>query len=253
MYLDHTYKPESLPEFATENMIDTVTGKNNVVEPETSQKKYGWHPFRRLPERNVFNWLHRHTYNFLKYLSDDLFNEVNDGLTYHETRITNLESSTHIHNSGTVHLSLQAENGYFLTSADYGTLVTGQIHFDMDYQIFNKAVIFTYQDGAPGTVRGLVGGTVHAISGVNTFTIRVVPSSYWPTYLNTSAFYQYCVAHFQFGLYPALTQTPLFLDLYNNFTNYFDTYLFTVTIPETLWGFESIFRMYLHPLYYCAK
>lgn len=65
-------KPTVLPEFATQDLVDPTSTKNNVVEPSQSFKDYGWHPFRVRPIRNVMNWLHRHTYLWLKYIDDEL-------------------------------------------------------------------------------------------------------------------------------------------------------------------------------------
>lgn len=66
--------PEStLPEFATDDVVDPTTGKNNVEEAETNQKVAGWFPFRKRPERQVMNWLHRWTYKNLKYWKDTFF------------------------------------------------------------------------------------------------------------------------------------------------------------------------------------
>lgn len=68
--------PATLPEFATDNVVDPTSGVNNVVEPSSEQKQYGWFPFRKRPERNVFNWLFRHIYNQLHWLNHDWFYAV---------------------------------------------------------------------------------------------------------------------------------------------------------------------------------
>lgn len=64
-------KPTVLPEFATQDLIDPTSGQNNVVEPNQALKDNGWNPFRVRPIRNVMNWLHRHTYTWLKYLDEE--------------------------------------------------------------------------------------------------------------------------------------------------------------------------------------
>lgn len=61
-------KPDVLPEFASQDYIDPITGMNNVVEPLDQKKKYGWLRLEPLP-RQWFNWLARFTYLWVGYLS----------------------------------------------------------------------------------------------------------------------------------------------------------------------------------------
>lgn len=82
-------KPDKLPEFAVDNAVDPDSGKNNVIEPGTEQKSKGWFPFRKRPERNILNWLHRKTYEWLKHY-DDTYQEG----TYEGVRCINSNDPT---------------------------------------------------------------------------------------------------------------------------------------------------------------
>lgn len=71
-------KPTTLPEFATTDSTDPTSGINNVTEPVQSFKDFGWNPFRVRPNRSNFNWLHRWTYNWIKYVDEELTEQVNN-------------------------------------------------------------------------------------------------------------------------------------------------------------------------------
>lgn len=74
---EFTSPPGTLPEFAkTTGVIDPTSGEQNVVEPVNDAKLYGWIPFRKRPERNVFNWLHHWTWKQLDWLKNSLFSEI---------------------------------------------------------------------------------------------------------------------------------------------------------------------------------
>lgn len=88
-----TEPPAIIPEFAKEDLTDPTTGLNNVLEPETDQKKWGWFPFRKRPGRRVMNWLHRHTYLNFDFVKNNFFPEVDAGLHDHEDRILHLEGN----------------------------------------------------------------------------------------------------------------------------------------------------------------
>jgi len=63
-----TSKPDKLPEYATTDRTDPTTGQNNVIEPPTAKKTYGWN-FLEKPARNWMNWLHRKTYEWLTWFN----------------------------------------------------------------------------------------------------------------------------------------------------------------------------------------
>jgi len=65
-------KPTDLPEFATDDLVDPTSGDNNVIEPATNDKKWGWYPYKRKPNRGVMNWLARLTYLWLGWLEQEL-------------------------------------------------------------------------------------------------------------------------------------------------------------------------------------
>lgn len=61
-------RPDEFPEFASQDIIDTVSGNNNVDSPIDQKKKYGW--VRREPvNRQWLNWLARYTYLWIGYLA----------------------------------------------------------------------------------------------------------------------------------------------------------------------------------------
>lgn len=69
-------RPDKLPRWATEDVIDAQTGYNNVVEPPEEKKDIGWVPFEA-GARNFHNWLFRKTYEWLLYVSET--KKVTDG------------------------------------------------------------------------------------------------------------------------------------------------------------------------------
>jgi hypothetical protein len=75
-------KPTKLPQWAAlsdgsdNDVVDGVSGKNNVVEPTLGQKELGW-TFKQFPPRQFFNWLARLTFQWLKYVDDSINQELN--------------------------------------------------------------------------------------------------------------------------------------------------------------------------------
>ena len=59
-------KPSILPEWAENDVIDSISGQNNVLEPPTEKKLEGWARLE-FPPRNWFNWLARYTYRWLNW------------------------------------------------------------------------------------------------------------------------------------------------------------------------------------------
>lgn len=60
-------KPTILPEWAENDVVDPVSGQNNVLEPPTEKKLEGWARLE-FPPRNWFNWLGRYTNRWLSFL-----------------------------------------------------------------------------------------------------------------------------------------------------------------------------------------
>ena len=83
--------PAGLPEFATNDVVDPLSGENNVVEPGASQKSFGWFPFRKKPERNIMNWLHRLTYVQLHYWAITFYNLIDGAMFWLSTSVTQLD------------------------------------------------------------------------------------------------------------------------------------------------------------------
>lgn len=63
-------KPAKLPEWATSDVQDPLTGQWNVVEPPPEKKNVGW--LREVPARQYFNWLARTTCDWIEYFDDNL-------------------------------------------------------------------------------------------------------------------------------------------------------------------------------------
>lgn len=70
-------KPTELPKFADLDLVHPISGQPNVEIPDANHQDYGW-DFQEKPARQHFNWLHRLTYNWLKWL-DDNFEESPSG------------------------------------------------------------------------------------------------------------------------------------------------------------------------------
>lgn len=74
-------KPSSLPFWAAKadgtdvDIVDPVSGVNNVVEPSNAQKELGWIR-NQFPPRQFFNWLARLTFKWIKFLDDSIDQEV---------------------------------------------------------------------------------------------------------------------------------------------------------------------------------
>lgn len=74
--MSHVPRPDKLPRFASDNVVNSVTGINNVVEPPESKKNVGWN-YLEPPGRNFLNWIHRKTYEWLNYLDDQVIGMAN--------------------------------------------------------------------------------------------------------------------------------------------------------------------------------
>jgi len=140
--------PEVVPEFATDDLIDEASGVNNVIEATTEQKLNGWYPYKKRPERGVMNWLHRHTGLYCQYIKKFLVPEIDAGLFDHETRIHAIESKNHRHRQGTINLQMRVVDGHFSTASGGVLTETGEIDFDLDYQILNydNLAVFTFKE-----------------------------------------------------------------------------------------------------------
>jgi hypothetical protein len=68
-----TSVPDKVPEWASSDVVDGVTGTNNVVEPSAGKKALGW-SFSEFPPREWMNWLARKTYQWINY-----FNQYHNG------------------------------------------------------------------------------------------------------------------------------------------------------------------------------
>jgi len=109
-------KPSKLPEFAISDVVSPISGKPNVVEPDANHKTGGW-SFGEFPARGFMNWIHRLTYQWIKYF-DDTF--------------VNLEA-------GTVEARLFCGTGFLsLESGSEGSLESGFIYFDLEWFVMSN-------------------------------------------------------------------------------------------------------------------
>ena len=72
-------KAYTLPEFAVDDYNNGENGGPNVEEPSLERKSKGW-DWGEKPPRETFNWLHRLTYQWIKY-REDRSNEVDSFFT----------------------------------------------------------------------------------------------------------------------------------------------------------------------------
>ena len=61
-------KPTVLPQWATDDVQDPISQQFNVVEPPLEKKTDGWFLGEK-PNRQWWNWLHRQTYLWLQWFS----------------------------------------------------------------------------------------------------------------------------------------------------------------------------------------
>lgn len=148
-------KPTTLPKFAELDQIDPTSGENNVVAPIPTKQNYGW-TFKEKPPRQHFNWLHRWTYRWLKWIDESVIN-------------------------GTVAVKLVCGvSGYSaLDPNSAGVLVGQDIHFNMPYQVIGDIVQCVIPSGPPGDNNGK--GVCGAAIDSPPADFRIMPQSTWPT------------------------------------------------------------------------
>ena len=61
-------KPSILPQWAESDVVDPISGQNNVLEPPTEKQDEGWDRLE-FPPRQWFNWLARYTYRWLSWFN----------------------------------------------------------------------------------------------------------------------------------------------------------------------------------------
>lgn len=62
-------EPETLPEWASDSVIDPISGQNNFTEPPNERKQRGFDR-RQVPPRQWLNWFMRQTYLWIKFFRD---------------------------------------------------------------------------------------------------------------------------------------------------------------------------------------
>lgn len=145
-------KPIELPRFAELDQLSPVS-TNNVIEPPESYKKYG-HNFREKYKRNFFNWLHRLTYEWLKWYNDNTIRGSIDVIFHPQEWPTRK-----------------------FTTATGGTLnPAGYIETTMHWTRVNDIVSITFQPGPD-----FIGGNLDGALSNPYFDIAPDPTpQYWP-------------------------------------------------------------------------
>lgn len=62
-------RPSNYPRWASQNIVDPVSGETNVVEPPSAHKDEGWQR-KEIPPRQWQNWLARQYYDWIVYLDE---------------------------------------------------------------------------------------------------------------------------------------------------------------------------------------
>jgi hypothetical protein len=170
---------EDLPVFADIDKTDSKSLENNVVEPELADKNFGWHDSERIPERNVFNWLHRFTYRTLKWLRDVFFVEVD----------TNLTTLNNKFETGVLNMRLENNPGFgtgVFTSVSIGAsgaLSAGGINFTADYEIVGSILYIKLRNGG---VHGVLDDTA-------ALKLTLLDASFPASFVWTEAYWTGCI------------------------------------------------------------
>lgn len=161
-------KPTKLPQWAAlsdgsdNDVVDGVSGQNNVAEPALSQKELGW-TFKQFPPRQFFNWLSRLTFQWLKYVDDSINQELNT------TSSPTFASATIETGDGGGSLTISAGD-------ELHVIGTGSITILKSYEI--ESQIFRVLDGS-SVEQGRIdydGSTSVDIKSFNNKTIRIEPN-----------------------------------------------------------------------------
>lgn len=70
-------KPGTLPKFAEEDLVDGTSGVNNVLTPPVGIQDNGWNPAGMFPKRQFDNWFKRWAYRWLRFMDEELTEQVN--------------------------------------------------------------------------------------------------------------------------------------------------------------------------------
>lgn len=188
--------PSKYPLWATDDIVDPISGQNNVADPDLSdpnKKLEGW-AFKEFPPRQWFNFLHRFVADWIVYFNEDLFGNTagNDNRVLSITEINSADSiSTDIDIISTNDIFIDSGNYLYLEGAyevdiiggDYvlieaGTLIdlnapeitsNGVIHpsgASAGFRVNSGKVLTEYREGS---------FTAPAVTGSGGFT----PSGTW--------------------------------------------------------------------------
>lgn len=124
-------KPTEYPDWAMQDSVDSVSELNNVIEPGTEQKDFGW-TRNEIPPRQWFNWLARKTSEWIRYLD-----EFTEGIAAVETYTsTNTDDITDV--SFLFNANLKNVDGYELKLRKMSNgYVYGSLYIDAEKDVAN--------------------------------------------------------------------------------------------------------------------
>ena len=126
-------KPTIIPEFASSDLTDPTSGENNVAEPTTNAKTYGWVPMLTAPFRQWMNWLHRYYYLWIKFINDELVPAVTNNtadIAMNGTSIglNSADIATNVSDIATI-------NGYFTSGTASAKITTSYVTIEQTFDI----------------------------------------------------------------------------------------------------------------------
>lgn len=112
-------QPTELPEWATQDVQDPISGQYNVVTPPTEVKLEGWRLGEK-PNRQWWNWFNRTVYDWINYFNANLDFTVNTFVPVWQ----NLDLGSILTNDGKY--SIVGDKCYFTIHLDFtGNTATG--------------------------------------------------------------------------------------------------------------------------------
>lgn len=152
-------KPTKLPEWASKLGVDPVTKQNNRVEPDEAVKDSGF-TFNEKPSRQTFNWLLYTIYEWIKWLNENIDQELNtdSDVTFHNIFATLLTCPTiHAGNVNSSNVEATTEDNDGEMTAD---IITANV------SITTPEIIITENEGRSKRINEGVFGNKYVSSNV---------------------------------------------------------------------------------------
>lgn len=142
-------KPAIVPRFASSDLLDPTTSENNVQEPSSQAKDYGWIPAFIEPFRGWMNWLHRYYYLWLNYIDTELEPQVTTNTGNIATNTSNIATNAAdiLTNSGLISTNtgnIASNAADILTNANNHQALLDLLQFDEPAGVFNVKVTNAY-------------------------------------------------------------------------------------------------------------